>query len=277
MGATPVADTDREPVDDPRFRAIADFYGPVAHDPAVCGCHVHVGVPSREQAILVCNHLRRWLPVVQALAVNSPLHNGRDTGYASWRATQLDRWPALGPTPAFSSAVAYDDAIDALVREGVMLDSTMVLWYARPSRNYPTVEVRVADVCLTADDAVLVAGLVRGLVATALDLVSAGIDPPEVPDHLIAAAHHFAARDGLDAALLDPSSGTEKPAWEVVESLVDLVSPALTRHGDIALIQHGLDRLRRDGTGAARQRAFLGPGGDFAALLDFVATQTTRP
>jgi glutamate---cysteine ligase / carboxylate-amine ligase len=82
-----------------RYQAMADRYGPVALDPAVCGLHVHVGVPDRELAVQVCNHLQAWLPVIRALGGNSPLYQGADSGHASWRSVQLLRWPGVGPTP----------------------------------------------------------------------------------------------------------------------------------------------------------------------------------
>lgn len=50
---------------------------------------------------------------------------------------------------------------------GVLLDKGMAYFDARLSASYPTVEVRVADVCMDPADAVLVAALSRGLVETA--------------------------------------------------------------------------------------------------------------
>jgi carboxylate-amine ligase len=272
VGATPIADAQRTITDNPRFRAIGRHYGPIAHDPAVCGCHVHVGVPDRELAVQVCNHLRVWLPVVQALAVNSPLFEGADTGHASWRSIQLERWPGLGPSPLLASGREYDRTVRTLVASGVMLDESMVLWYARPSTSWPTVEVRVGDVCLTVDDTVLLAGLIRALVATAVEHIEAGTPAPGVPDYVISAAHWNAAHHGLADTLLDPVRGTARPAWDLVEELVGAVAPALERHGDLAEVRAGLDRLRRDGTGAVRQRRILRRTGDIRAVL----TELTR-
>jgi glutamate---cysteine ligase / carboxylate-amine ligase len=110
----------------------------MAADPAVCGCHLHVGVPDRDLAVQVCNRLRRWLPVIQAPTANSPQHLGADTGYASWRCAQLHRWPGVGPTPQFDTAGDYDDTVAALIGSGAMIDHSMVYWYARPSAHYPT-------------------------------------------------------------------------------------------------------------------------------------------
>ena len=86
------------------------------------------------------------LPVVQALTVNSPFSGGADTGHASWRSMQLDRWPSLGPAPRFAGEAGFDETVRLMVASGAMLDDSLVLWYARPSPAYPTIEVRVADV-----------------------------------------------------------------------------------------------------------------------------------
>jgi carboxylate-amine ligase len=276
VGATPVADEHLTVPDKPRYRAMAQQYGPIAGDPAVCGCHVHVGVPDRELAVQVCNHLRVWLPVIQAMGVNSPLHAGADTGHASWRAMQLERWPSLGPTPYFESADDYDRTVDALITTGVMLDDTMVYWYARPSATYPTVEVRVADVGATVDDAVLIAGLIRALVATVIDDIRAGLPAPQVRDCLVSAAHWQAAHNGLDGTLIDLRLGGARPAWDLVDELFATATPALLRHGDLHLVLAELTRLRRQGTGAARQRVIHRRAGDVQAVLAYLARQTAR-
>ncbi|MER7590884.1 glutamate--cysteine ligase [Micromonospora sp. NPDC127501] len=274
VGATPVAEPHRTVPDEPRYHAMSRRYGPVAHDPAVCGCHVHVGLPDRELAVQVCNHLRVWLPVVQAITTNSPLHDGYDTGHASWRSMQLERWPSIGPTPYFDSAADYDRTVDQLIAAGIMLDAAMVYWYARPSSTYPTVEVRVGDVCTEVDDAVLVAALVRSLVATLADDVRAGVSAPDVRDCLVAAAHWRAAHDGLDGELIDLRAGGTRPAWALVDELMAVIAPALLRHGDLGYVLAQLARLRRDGTGAMRQRQVLERAGDLHAVLDDLIART---
>ncbi|MFG3698036.1 glutamate--cysteine ligase [Micromonospora sp. NPDC047620] len=275
VGATPVHEPHRTVPDKPRYHAMSRRFGPVAHDPAVCGCHVHVGLPDRELAVQVCNHLRPWLPVVQAVTANSPLHDGRDTGHASWRSMQLERWPSIGPTPHFESAADYDATVDDLIRAGIMLDAAMVYWYARPSTAYPTVEIRVGDVCPGVDDTVLVAGLVRALVATLADDVRAGVPAPRIRDCLVSAAHWRAAHDGLEGDLIDLRSGGARPAWDLVDDLVATVAPALARHGDLDHVRDQVARVRRDGNGAARQRRVMArTDNDVRAVLDHLAAET---
>ncbi|WP_431884194.1 carboxylate-amine ligase [Micromonospora gifhornensis] len=275
VGATPVCEAHLTVPDEQRYHAMSRRFGPVAHDPAVCGCHVHVGVSDRELAVQVCNHLRPWLPVVQALTANSPLYDGRDTGHNSWRSMQLERWPSIGPTPHFESVADYDATVQELITAGIMLDAAMVYWYARPSTKYPTVEVRVGDVCPSVEDTVLVAALVRALVVTMIDRVRDGVPPVRIRDCLVAAAHWRAAHDGVDGVLVDLLGGGARPAWDLVDDLLDTVTPALARYDDLDLVLRQVDRLRREGTGATRQRRVMADtDGDVQAVLQHLIAQT---
>ncbi|MFC4071817.1 carboxylate-amine ligase [Actinoplanes subglobosus] len=257
VGATPVAEADPQTAaaTDLRFRAITDHYGPIARDPALCGCHVHVGVADPDLAVEICTRLRADLPLLQALTANSPLSLGTDTGYASWRCVQLRRWPTVGPWPHLRSTTEFERTVAALVASGDMMDDSMVLWWARPSRSFPTVEIRAADVCPDPDDTVLLAALVRALVDTA-----AHTPAPAVPDVLVNAAHGSAARYGMSGTLLDAHTGRARPAWDLVGALVDRITPALRRHHDVETVTAGLHRIHRDGTGAERQRRLLAEG-----------------
>ncbi|GAA4263828.1 glutamate--cysteine ligase [Dactylosporangium darangshiense] len=276
VAATPIAEPDRTVVDTPRFHAIARHYGPIAYDPALCGCHIHVSVPDRALAIQVCNAIRPWLPVLQAITANSPFHAGEDTGHASWRSIALERWPSLGPSPYLESIEDYERTVNELVATGVMLDSSMVLWWARPSSRYPTVEVRVGDVCPTAEDTVLVAGLVRALVANAVADVAAGRPSPRLPDHLLRAAHWNAAHSGLEGTLTDLHRRAARPAWQLVDELVATIGPALDHHDDREAVRVGLARLREQGNGATRQRRVHAHGGGLLAVLRDLAAATTN-
>jgi carboxylate-amine ligase len=242
-------------------------FGALTNDPAVCGCHVHIGLPDRELAVRVSNFLRLYLPTVQAITANSPFCDGADTGYASWRSVVFAHWPSVGPTPYFDSAAEYDAMIQQMIASGVMMDEAMVYWYARLSSHYPTIEVRVGDVCPTVDETVLVAGLVRGLVAHAVEEARRGVPAPPVPDSLVAAAHWRAAHEGLDGDLVDLCSGIVRPAWEVVDAMVGTLRAPLTRLGDWRTVGRQLAVLRRRGNGATRQRRIHRRAGDLRAVL----------
>ncbi len=104
----------------------------------------------------VLNHLRPWLPVLLALSANSPFHQGADTGHASWRTLVLSRWPTHQVPPYFESAEHYDRTVTELRYAGVLpVRAANAHWFARPSAHLPTVEVRIADVTPSVDEAVL--------------------------------------------------------------------------------------------------------------------------
>jgi carboxylate-amine ligase len=275
-GVAPVAGPGPMITNEPRYADMARQFGALANDPAVCGCHVHIGISDRDLAVRVSNHLRLDLPTLQAMTANSPLHGGVDTGYASWRSVVFGRWPSVGPTPYFADAAEYDDAIQRMIDAGVMMDPAMTYWYARLSATYPTIEVRVGDVCPTVGETVLLAGLVRGLVAHAIDEVRRGVLAPAVPDAVLAAAHRRAARDGLDGELLDTRRGATRPAWRLIGELVGAARPALVRHGDGRTVGRQLARLRRRGNGATRQRRVLARTGDPHAVVTDLIRQTRR-
>src|SRR6202020_136471 len=129
-----------------------------------------------------------------------------DSSYASFRYQAWGRWPCSGPTEWFGSAEAYQATVEQMVRTGTLLDTGMVYFDARLSEHYPTLEVRVADVCLHAADAVLVAALVRALVETEARNWGARQPGPNQRVELLPRAAGRASRSGLDGVLLDPAT-----------------------------------------------------------------------
>jgi glutamate---cysteine ligase / carboxylate-amine ligase len=265
-----------EVTDNPRYRRLADTFGPIAQaqGEGVCGCHVHVGIADRDEAIQVGNHLRGWLPTLEALAANSPFRWGHDSGYASSRALCWSQWPTAGPSPWFSSAKAYDDLIDALVDSGMLIDRKAVYWYARLSEHLPTLEIRVADVNADLDTVMLIAALVRGLAGTLLAEVRVGRPAPVLPEELLRAAHWRAAREGLGGLGLDLATGRLRPAWELLDLLVDRAAPGLEAAGDRGTVLKLLEDLRRLGGGTARQRAAHARRGELSDVVDELASAT---
>ncbi|MFI6133405.1 glutamate--cysteine ligase [Micromonospora sp. NPDC051141] len=274
IGTGPVDGPVPAVVDKPRFDRMIERFRLLVPGPGNNGMHVHVGVPDPDTGVQVLNHVRPWLPILQAVTTNSPFSRGEDTGYASWRSIEWERWPSVAPTPYLESHEHYQRLIRQLIASGVMLDEGMLYWYARLSAKYPTVELRIGDVCPSVDDAVLVAALVRGLVATALADIAAGRRAVNTDHHLLVAAHWRAAHDGLEGQGVDLTDGELRPAWELLERLVDRLRPELERHGDLDRVTELLDGLRRHGSGAARQRAVFAKTGKLVDVVADVARQT---
>jgi carboxylate-amine ligase len=246
--------------DQPRYRDLAQQFGPlVAEAGGACGCHVHVGVPSRNLGVQVLARLRPWLAPLLAITVNSPIAGGRDTAWASRRYPAWSRWPTAVPPAAWPDATAYDAAIRRLIERGAALDEQGIYLLARLSPRYPTV-VRVADACLDVGTTVLLAGLTRALVATALAEARQGTPVPAASARHVNAALATAARHGLTGAAIDPFTGQPADAHRVRSRLIDHLYPALSDHGDAQIITGLLRRLDQDGTGADRQRALFTSG-----------------
>ncbi|MEV6614958.1 glutamate--cysteine ligase [Streptomyces sp. NPDC051051] len=262
--------------DEARYRAMMVQAPQLVAEQLVNGMHIHVAVPSREAGVQVLNRIRVWLPVLTAMSANSPLWDGHDTGFASWRTVIFSRWPVTGVTPSFRDAADYDRRLQRLRESGLISDTGQVYWQARLSERYPTVEVRCADVQLHADDAVMLAGIVRALVETALAEATAGqAPPPDRAPELLQAAMWHAARHGLDDTLVDPN-GDRRRAGDVLCGLLRHIAPALDAAGDTRQVTALLHRLLQDGTGADRQRAALAQGG-MRAVIDLLIGESTAP
>ncbi len=258
----------------PRYQELARRYGPVVADSGTCACHVHVAVPSRDLGVQVLARLRPWLAPLLAVTANSPIADGHDTGWASWRYAIQSRWPTAVPPAAWLDAVAYDTAVRRLIGRGAALDERSVYFLARLSPRYPTVEVRVADVCLDTGTAVLLAGLTRALVATALAEARRGTPAAAAPARQVAAALAAAARHGLAGAGANPVAGQAADALALRARLLDHVYPALRDHGDTETVTRLLHRLDERGTGADRQRTLFTSAASTPAFIQALARAT---
>ncbi len=257
----------------PRYQRMVDEFGLTAGEQLTCGCHVHVEIDSESEGVAVLDRIRGWLPCLLALSANSPFWQGSDTGYASFRSQVWGRWPSAGPTELFGSAETYHATTAAMIKSRTVIDAGMVYFDARLSRLHPTVEVRVADVCLVADDAVLLAGLVRALVDTAARSWRAGVPAAPVRTELLRLASWRAGRSGLDGDLVDPT-GRPAPAEQVIRALVNHVRPVLDEYGDLEMVEDLVTTVLRRGSGAIAQRRIYRTSGQLAAVVGHAVDRT---
>lgn len=221
-----------------RFHRVLDMYSGVVEDYEASGCHVHVGVPDRETAVAVLNHVRPWLPTMLALGANSPDH-----GYASWRTVQQSRFPGAGVPPLFADTRDYDAHVARMVSCGTLVDAAQTFWLVRLASRLPTVEFRMADASTEVSGSVLQAALSRALVHTANQDVRDGREPDAFRDDVLAAAVWTASRYGLDGAGVDPWLECRVPATALLDKLLKHVTPALEERGEMELV-HGLVSTR---------------------------------
>ncbi len=252
-------------------------YQRLAREKIICGCHVHVGIADPEAAIQVLDRVRPWLPAVLAVSVNSPFWLGEDTGYASFRTEIWRRWPTAGTPEPFGSRADYERLVAVLLKTGSIDDPARLHWDVRPSQQYPTVEFRFTDVCLTVDDAVAVAGLVRALVRTCHAEALDGRPLPRPRGELVRMAIWRAARYGLEEDLIDVVGERSVPAPDMLETLLGFIRPALEEHDECEIVSGLVDQIVQRGTGAARQRRAFDRAHRLEDVVDFVVESTRCP
>lgn len=263
LGTHPFSAWEDQHVDvgNPRYADMEERYEVLARRQVICGCHVHLGLGNRDLEIRVLDRVRPWLPVLLALSANSPFWNGTDTGYASYRAQMWTGWPTSGMPPDLGTRQRYQALVEELEGADAIADATHIYWYARPSARFPTLEFRICDVCLCVDDALAIAGLVRGLAWVCANDAIVGSPILSTTPSVLDAAVWQAARFGLSGALIHPQTCRPEPAPAVVQALLEVARPGLEAHGDDAQVRELIARLLTDGTGADRQRAAFRAGG----------------
>ena len=274
-GTHPFSRSGAQPITDkPRYLEMAQDYQALAHELVIFGAHVHVGLDDPDAAIGVLNRARHWLTPLLALSANSPFWGGDDTGYASYRTQLWVRWPMAGPPLPFASRAEFEATVQALIDTGSISDATKIYWDVRLPTKTPTVEFRVADVCAPLDDAVLLAGLARGIVRTCHEQTRR--DDPFTParPELVRAAHWRAARYGLEGELIDVGAARALPAPDLVQALLHFVRPALEAGGDWDEVAALAAQTLRRGNGAMRQREVFTQQGRLADVVDFLVRET---
>ncbi|MFF1445148.1 glutamate--cysteine ligase [Streptomyces sp. NPDC058295] len=257
-----------------RYRRMVEDYRTVADEQLICGAQVHVDVPDRDTAVRVMCAVSPWLPVLLALSASSPIWQGADTGYASWRTMLWQRWPTAGPVGCFASADEYDATVRDLVGSGIISDAGMIYFDVRPSSHLQTLELRICDSCPRAETVVLVAGLFRALVTEARERLGAGGAPGcEGRHEWLRGASWRAARSGLEGGLVDPATHQEAPAGEVVRTLLTRLRPALEAHGDWETVRSLAEEALADGSAARRMRR-VAEEEDLLACVDMLIAET---
>jgi carboxylate-amine ligase len=261
-GTHPSADEgEGEITDKARYERIRDLLGDAVATP-VSGLHIHVGMPDAEAAIRAFNGLRRHLPLLQALAANSPFRHGRDTGLASAREVTVRGWPRSGVPRAMHDFADFCQATRLLVRAADVPDYTWFWWKLRPHPRLGTVEVRALDVQSSLQDTAALVALTHCLARHA-----ASTDPqPDPPGEVLEEGAFRAARFGVTAKLPD-ADGRLRPVAELLDEALALTGEDASELGCAADLEH-LHAIVDRGGGAARQREMYEIGGMDALLRE---------
>jgi glutamate---cysteine ligase / carboxylate-amine ligase len=274
-GAThPFADwRTQEIYPDPRYARVVEDLQLVARANLIFGLHVHVGVEDREAAIRIMNSMRYFLPHILALSTNSPFWRGMKTGLKSYRAKVFDKFPRTNIPDSFGSFAEFDGFVNLLIKTNCLDNAKKIWWDIRPHPFFNTVEVRICDLPMRAEETLAIAALIQATAAKLYRLHERNQDYRQYSRALIMENKWRAVRYGLDGKLIDFGKEAEVPERELILEYLDFISEVvdeLESHQEIAYIRTILDM----GTGADRQLRKYEETNDLKAVVDYMAEET---
>ncbi|MDP2700204.1 carboxylate-amine ligase [Thalassospira sp.] len=272
--------------DGERYNTIARDLRTVVERLLICGMHVHVGIEDDDLRIELMAQASYFLPHLLALTTSSPFWRGRDTGLQTFRLSVFDNLPRTGLPEVFGSWAEYRRHVDMLINAGVIEDGTKLWWDLRPSDRWPTLEMRIADVCTSVEDAVCVATLTRCLLRMLYRLRRNNQRWRIYANMLVRENRWRACRYGSDAGdkagLIDFGRSEIVPYADLLEEILDLIRPDAEHFGCVAEIEHARTIIAR-GTSARRQRetynhaieAGMSPRDALLSVADQLIAETT--
>jgi carboxylate-amine ligase len=241
--------TDKE-----RYQALARDLAIVGRRLAVCGMHVHVAIEDDDLRIDLMNQMRYFLPHLLVLATSSPFWDGADTGLKSYRLAVTDETPRTGMPGRFAGWGEYQRTVGVLVDAGIIEDASKIWWDLRPSANYPTLEMRITDVCPRIEDAIAIAAIYRCLCRTLYRLRRDNQSWRQYPVFLLEENRWRAQRYGVTGTLFDLGKGVLVPFKSLMEEILVLIADDAAHFGCEAEVAHARTIVSH-GTSADRQVA----------------------
>jgi len=236
-----------------RYVQLARDLQGVARRLVICGMHVHVGIEDEHLRIDLMNQMAYFLPHLLALSTSSPFWRGEDTGLKSYRISVFNELPRTGLPQGFASWGEYQRHVQILVSAGLIDDASKFWWDIRPSSRFPTLEMRITDVCTSLDDGIAIAALYRCLLRMLWRLRRSNQSWRLYAHMLIDENRWRAQRYGTEEGLVDFGKGTVVPYRDLLEEILELVAPDAAHFGCEAEVAHARTILER-GTSADRQR-----------------------
>ena len=269
--------------DKARYNALAADLQTVAHRLLICGMHVHVGIGDDELRIDLMNQLSYFLPHLLVLSTSSPFWQGRDTGLLSYRVSVFDELPRTGLPARFDSYGEYCRHLDMLVGAGLIEDATKIWWDVRPSARFPTLEMRITDICTRLDDTATIAALFVSFLSMLVRLRRENQRWRVYSNMLINENRWRAQRYGFSEGLVDFGRGEVVPYADLLDEVLELVRADAQERGCLAEVEAAREILRR-GTSAHSQlevyRAAKAQGAEereaLNAVVDWLIEETLQ-
>jgi glutamate---cysteine ligase / carboxylate-amine ligase len=274
-GAThPFADwRSQEIYPDPRYAQVVEDLQLVARANLIFGLHVHVGIEDREAAIRIMNSIRYFLPHVLALSTNSPFWLGMETGYKSYRAKVFENFPRTNLPDSFSSYSEFENYVELLVKTNCIDNAKKIWWDVRPHPFFNTVEVRVCDIPLRAEETIAIAALIQATACKLWHLHSRNLDFRQYSRPLLMENKFRAVRYGLDGKMIDFGKQIEVPARDLIREYLLFIDDVVDELGSRNEINY-IHTMLEQGSGADRQLKVFRETGSLKAVVDYMAAET---
>jgi carboxylate-amine ligase len=258
---------------DPRYDKVVEDLQLVARSNLIFGLHVHVGIEDREAAIQIMNSLRYFLPHILALSTNSPFWLGMETGYKSYRAKVFENFPRTNLPDSFASYSEFESYVNLLVKTNCIDDAKKIWWDIRPHPYFNTVEVRVCDIPLRAEESVAIAALIQATALTLWKLHESNLDFRQYSRALLMENKFRAVRYGLEGKLIDFGKEKEVPERDLILEYLRFVDDAVEELGSRPAI-NTIFKMLQNGSGADRQLKVYRETGSLKAVVDYMASET---
>ncbi|MDG2479787.1 MAG: carboxylate-amine ligase [Alphaproteobacteria bacterium] len=247
-----------------RYEGLARDMQAVAHRLLICGMHVHVGIEDEELRIDLMNQVRYFLPHLLCLTTSSPFWQGRDTGLKSYRLTVFDALPRTGLPEPIASWSEYQRMIQHMTSSGRIHDGSKIWWDLRPSSHYPTLEMRICDVCPDMEGALTVAALFQCILRMLYRIRIGNQRWREYPNMLVQENRWLAQRYGSSSELVDFGKRSLVPLADLIDEVLELTAEDAEALGCTAEVQRARLIVQR-GTAAERQLSVFEAAGGAAA------------
>jgi len=260
-GVTPIAasthphaqwDT-QDHTDADRYHRFAEDMQGVVRRLVISGMHVHVGIDDEDLRIDLMNQISYFLPHLLALSTSSPFWQGKDTGLQSYRLSVFDELPRTGVPEQFQSASEYDKHVEILSELGVIKDASMLWWDVRPAVRFPTLEMRITDVCTSLEDALTLAAVYQCLLRMLYRLRRNNQRWRTYKAVLINENRWRAQRYGTNEGLIDFGKAEMIPFSELITEFMDMLTEDAEALNCVDALNH-LHTILKRGTSAHRQK-----------------------
>ncbi len=243
---------DQKRTDKERYHVLQQDMQLVADRLLICGMHVHVGIEDNNIRIDTLNQVSYFLPHLLALSTSSPFWEGTDTGLRSYRLCVFDELPRTGLPERFESYGEYRRAVDLMISAGLLEDATKMWWDVRPSARFPTLEMRITDVCTRIEDAICCATYYRCLCRMLYRLRRDNQRWRVYARMLVDENRWRAQRYGMDRGMVDFGRGEIVPFADLMEELVVILRDDAEYFDCVEEIEHARTIISR-GTSSHQQ------------------------